>query len=499
MSKPVRIALKSAAVLAVLAAALAAGGSWWLRGRLSAEALVAQMEASWNCRAHIDDVKLSLASSPARIEITGCRIAKPDAELARPLAQRQPLDLGNLEASIEKAVLEVRLQDLLAGRLNIRQLTLSTVAVREEISPEGISSLGDVFKKRPASPAAEPPLAAAAQAPPAAPPQPQATVAVPPGSAPPPPVPPSPEQAAAEAKAAAQKSAKPAKPRKEITADQLGFSILVERASIQDGLLRINNRKTKNRTELTGLHFTISGIDIDPDDLAHHNRFELELAGRVVVHDRIKAGKDSEGKDIWRPIDVCDLQFAGSGTVRPFDPLSGKASASSDLSLALQQGSAIMGHLTIGETGSKDLKKLDEWGIDLRDVRIGGPLRQDAAIRARFAENRLAFLEPAVFSLPEYELTILGGSWLNSSEDEHEMSLRLSIEKGLQERLVDGIAKSKVVGKYGAVVENLAKVIVEKLSDERGRMFFEVKSKDRLSKPRLEIDTSALLERALGI
>lgn len=498
MTKTVRIAVKAAGALAVLAIAAGGGIRWWLGKKLSPEALVTQMESAWNCRAHIDAVKLSLWSSPASIEITGCRVAKLDAETAKPLAQRQPLDLGQLEASVEKAVLEVKLQDLLAGRLNIRQLTLSFVAVREEISPDGISSLGDVFKKRTALSAAEPAVAVAPESQPAVPPSPPVPAAVPPAAAPPPPVPPAPD-AVPDAKAAVSKTSKPARPRKEITADQLGFSILVERASIQDGLLRINNRKTKNRTELDGLHLTISGIDIDPDDLANHNLFNLEISGHIVVHDRIKTGKDSEGKDIWRPIDVCDLHFAGNGVVHPFDPQTGKAKASSDLSLTLKQGSTLMGHLTIGETGSKDLKKLDEWGIDLNDVKIGGPLQQDAAIRTRFSENRLTILEPAVFSLPDYELAILAESWLNSSDDQHEMNLRLSIAKGLRDRIVEGIAKSKVVGKYGSLVENLAKVIVEKLSDERGRMFFDVKSKERLSKPKLEFDTSELLDRALGL
>ena len=126
--------------LCAVGAASVGGLRFWLGKSLSKESLVSQMEKAWNCRAQIDDVKLVLAASPARLEITGCRIWLRDEEVGKPLGQRTAREPGPI--SIETAVLEVKLEDLISKRLNVQQLTLSDVSVREEVDKEGNSSLG---------------------------------------------------------------------------------------------------------------------------------------------------------------------------------------------------------------------------------------------------------------------------------------------------------------------------------------------------------------------
>jgi hypothetical protein len=474
MKSVLKKTLLAGGALIALVAASGAGLHWWIQGKLSKEAIVAQMESSWNCRAEIDKVTLVLMSSPARLQISGCKIALRDAEVAKALAQRAPLDPAAVQVSIEHAVLEVKLQDLVSRRLNVQQLVISNIAAREDVSKEGESSLGLLFSK----PVEGGGAVAAVHADQASLPPPQVTAT-------------QPEVAVAEPAPAPQPvsllaQSEPQKAEHEtkgVYAKELGFSIQVGRASLEGVSLHRVDRKSVSKTDISGLSFSISDIDVNPDDLASHNSFKLALNGRLQQGGRVGP------KDARRSATLADLHFDGAGTVHPFELESGKWQPVSDLRLTLKKGSVLGGYMKLGETGSKDLKKLDDYGIDLRDLSLGGPLLEDANILVTFQNDRNTLQEDAHFAMPDFELTLQKGSWLNGAEDDHEMQVRITCGPKLQEQVSAGV--KKLLG------DDLGANIIKTLSDEKGRVYFDMRSSDRLSKPKVVPDVQRLLNRLL--
>lgn len=488
--------IKKAVVVAGVLVALGAGGAFWARSwlehRLGTESLVAQMENSWNCRAQIDNVSLFLMSSPARLEIAGCIVAPRDSEVTKPLVQRTPLVAGKTGVSIGRAVLEVSLQDLLSHRLNVQQLTLSDVIVEEDVPKEGKSSLAVMFARpdkgdaRVETEATETTVAPAVLGTPSPSPQ-------PPSSPPSAPV----AQAGGDtasgnmAPAAMDKSKSGAKekPQQEedepqvFVASQLGFSISVKSASIERGNFHRDDHRATTKTDVTDLNFTISGIDVNPSDLGAHNSLKVSLGGKWKQRGRIGS------KDARREVVMADVLIQGGGTIHPFDPVTGEWKPVSDLTLTMKKDSVLGGYMKVGDTGSKDLKKLDDYGIDLRDLMLGGPLLADANLRLTFQDDRMTLQQDAQFAMPDFELSLLKSSWLNSAEDEHEMQVRITCGPKLQEQLGNGAKK--------ALGEDFAGNLVKTLSDPKGRLYFDIRSTGRLSKPKAEFDLQRLLNRLI--
>jgi hypothetical protein len=451
----------SGAALVVVGGGAIGGLRLWLGKSLSKEALVSQMETAWNCRAGIDDVRLVLFSNPARLEIIGCRLWPRDGEVGKALATRTAIEPGPI--SIGNAVLEVKLQDLVARRLNVQQLTLTDISVVEEITKDGQSSLGQLFQR----PTKE-----------------SAPVTVIPPEKTEAPVPPAPTTTDVESPGPSADKTTLTTQAPAVHAPELGYSIRVDRASLERANLMINNRKNTTLTTLSDLSFTISEIDIDPADLLNHNSLQLLLDTRIVVRDHVTI------KGVHQPVNHVDLRLQGEGKVRPLDSSTGLWSASSDLHLALLKGSLLAGYMKIGDIESKDLKKLDEYGIDLRDVSMGGPLSADANIRIRFSDDRILFMDDANFAMPDYELSVGKESWLNPPEDQHELNLRIYFGSKVQEQLVQGLVK------FG-LGQDQAGAMLKGMSDEKGRFYLDLKSTGKLAKPKVKPDTSRLLNRVI--
>lgn len=469
--KKTRTLLKVLGGLAALLVAMLIAGGWWLRSQVSKKSLVARMEAEWNCRANLEGASVSLLSSPAGIRLKGLQLAPRDAETAKPLAQRAPLDPGAVRITVEEAVLEVTLGDALARKVSVQRLSFGGISVREDIDKEGQSALSELFRKPPREPAPSPAGSAhvAAQ-------QPQPAAADPAASA-------AAKPKAAGAKEKAEKAA--ARKRPGFKAESMGFSLEVQEASLRRASLNLLNRKAKTRTLISDLNFALSEIDLDPADLAAHNRCKISADGKLAIQGGFKVGKEI------RRGDLVQLDLAGQGDARPLDPVTGMWSPRVEWDMVLKKGSVIAGNLTLGEAGGDGIKDLARYGIELGDIAIGGPLQQDARIHITFDKGRVEFLQDAVFSLTDYELAVGKGSWANAEEDEHRMELRLLCGKKLQDKVKQSILNT------GLIKEATADDFIKAFSDPKGRLYFDIESEGPLTKPKPKIDDGKLIERLL--
>jgi hypothetical protein len=390
-----RLIKRTLLVLLVLLVAAVAGGGMFLRGFITKERLVAQLEAALPCKVSVTSVESSLFSIPATISIHGL--------LLSPL---NPEDKAS-EVKIDLAQLKVRLFDLIFRKITVDQLLLSGVYLKDEVSKESQSSLAQMLK--------EPKEESA----------PQQRTAEPVSVATAPPV---------------VETASPEAPVEVEVTDEKGRSaslaFAVKEALVEKATVHFLDRKNLNKTELTDLRFRLYDVDVDPNDLASHNQCKLELSGHAMMYDR----RNKE----W--IELVKAPFNGSGQVRPLDPASGLPLPEALFAFSIPKGSQLDGVRTLGEMAGKGGGGLDKvkdfLGIDLAKLPLGGVLQEDITIRLQVKGNHVQWQEDTHMSFPDYRFTLKQGSWLDSAVNDSRMEFICLPSVDMSKNLLSGVTKS---------------------------------------------------------
>jgi hypothetical protein len=441
MGKYMRIGLIVVVGLAMLLGTALAGASWWIMSQMGPDVWVEQLEKNCDCRAHVGHSELSLLSSPARLRFLDVQIAPRDAEVARPLSDRVPMAEGSAPIVIPEIVFEVKLEDLLNKRLFVQNLRIISPVVREIQDDQGKGTVEKLFRK--------PKNGEAEQT----------------GANNPPPGP---------------VTAQTQKPT--LAKDKQDYAFSAHSASIERGQFTITNKKMQ--VKISELDLTLSDIDVDTTNLKEHNRVRASLSSLIEVMGEARIG------GVKRPVQLANVKLSGESNVIPMDPVTQSWAPTSMLKLTLAQGSVLAGHMTMGDVAGKEMKKLQEYGVDLSPVKIGGALLEPAVMDATFKNNRLTLRKHTRFALPEYEVVLHQSSWLDSAKDQHELELKLSCGASLQTRLQKGIAKAKLG-------DSLASAVIKALSDESGRMTFDIESKGSLSEPSVRPKIDRLLKNLI--
>jgi hypothetical protein len=108
-----------------------------------------------------------------------------------------------------------------------------------------------------------------------------------------------------------------------------------------------------------------------------------------------------------------------------------------------------------------------------------------------YRSQSLSFLDDTQFVLPDYEYTIKRDSWMDFAKDRQGLLTRLSCGDALKRSLMQGISSR---GLGGAI----SKIVVEALSDSRGRLSFDLTVSGSLSHPEVKPDILVKLEHMLG-
>ncbi len=473
MNKLLKWLLILAGAGVVLIAAAVAGATWWVKGWLSKDVWVTQAEAAWNCRAEIGEVTVDLFSRPAQVHLKEVRLGTRDEWVGVPPSKRPPMaEKGPSAIHVPDAVMMVKLEDLLERRLNVQDLRFVRPEVREWTDAAGRSSLGELFRRPPPPMDAVPvaiPVDASGQVSAPVPGPPVATS--------------SPSSAHAAIPVGSSQGTEyldegAGEPPVESSASSGSLAWAIEQGSIEGGLLEIDSGDVQVR--LSGLDFVVSEIDIDPRNVLDHNRVIATIACRTEVDGLARVGSDK------RQVRIADLMIDGSASMVPLDEY-GRWNPVTNLELLLAKGSLVAGFMTIGEAAGRELEKVEKYGINLRDVPVGGPLLEDALVRCQFANNQFIMAEELLLAFPEYELAMEPGSWLNTAQDAHDMRLRLSCGVALQERIQRGVGEAKLG-------DSIASAVVKALADDRGRMTFDIHSSGSLSEPKV----SPSVDRVLG-
>jgi hypothetical protein len=456
-----RFLLIAVVILGILAGAAAGAASWWVKREFGAEYWVELLEKDTQARGHVDEVEINIFTRPATLKLKGVRIAARDAECAKPFAERIPLTDAQSDIIVPEADMDVRLEELLRKRFQILRLHLSRPIVKESQDAEGRSSLervfvGDQVAMAPTSPYPRAPAPALIAAVPEPPNLPQRYGEVP-RAIPVAPAPPSADGIRT--------------PLVEIESEQDDddhFGFAMDSATIEQGQLIILNRDTT--TTVDALNLTVTGMDFDPHDASPPVNTQVVFSADVTTNGMARIG------GVKRPAQLAHLIISGTGDIAPTPPGGDPMSHSTSLTLKLARGSVLGGHVTMGDAAGREMRQLQEYGIDLTPLVIGGPLQEEVVVNGHFANNQFTLTNLTRFAFPEYEVVIEPNSWLNSSKDQHNMRLRLVCGPALQQRLQTGIAQAKVGN-------DIARGLIKALSDEHGRLTFDIESSGSLSNP----------------
>lgn len=462
-----KLLIFTSSLIALLGIATFAGYSW-LAGRFEKEAIITQVEQWWDCRATLESSTVNLLASPATVELRGLKLAPSDDEVAKPCAQRNAFPEEAALLVAEHATLSVSLQDLLSRRYRIEKLHLTNIHVRTEIDSEGDSSLDMMFDS-PESPSDADPSS------------PQAQVkrvfhafAASAG------IPNEPPQTGAPVKPGKKKKKGPKKKKEPFKASDLGLALQVQEASVSGGSFDIVDLKNQTRTKLGNIALTLSDIDVDPNNLAEHNRSNIKFTGDIKTA-KMEAGVDNV---------TADFNVQGDGVFHPFAHDTGLWFPDLGLNILIKKGSSLGGAPLETQMREKDLKKMRDYGLDLTGLAMGGILQEDLITQIHAIGSKMIIGRDTHLIFPDYSITLLQKSWINAAEDDHKLNGKFTANPALSERVLSG-ARSKLGEKYGETIASLAEATINAtFMDEQKRLIIPIRSRGSLSKPDVSLDGS---------
>lgn len=480
MKKIIRVLLILLGLFVLALACTPLLGTYLLRRYVDKEFLVLQTERSINARVSLDDVNLTLFAWPPSLRLSGIKIAPRDAFAGRPLAERPPL--ADAPVNIEVAYAELMAEELWHRRFMPKIIRFIGVDVRESINPRDGSSLEKLFLPPEASL-----VVADAEVPRAIPYQPGRPLPEPlPESVP---VPRAQAVPAPPAGAGSEQPNMPEAPVGEAAAAKSNKAtrFALREISIEQGRFRITNERADARFdgEMSEFSLSITDIDIDPDHLERHNNLVANFSTHVVLDGVAQINGQMQ------TVRFADMRLKGAGNVNPVDPRTMTWSPAAALKLVIAKGSTVGGHMTIGDAAGNNLDKLMKYGVDLRGIRVGGELAEDLALNILSRDQGIKFLEDAHLALPDYEFTIKRDSWMDFAKDDQGLLTRLYCGEALKEQIVRGIA-SRGLG------ETISRMVVNGMSDDRGRISFDLTITGTLSHPEVKPDIQLKVESLLG-
>lgn len=459
-------------VLGVIATPLV--GAWLLRRYVEKDFLVEQIEKNIDARVQIDDVALTLFSWPPSLRISGFKVAERDEYVGRPLADRPPLKEAPLQ--VEMAYAELVPEDLFHGRFSTKVIRIIGLDAMETVSADKGGTLERLFQPPAEKRASMQGAAQDVEAPRAIPVE---------------PAPPAPALASSPAPRSYAMQPEPPPPAAPVdaahAAPQGSQRVPLREISIEQSRLRMRNEGAGARFagEISDFNLYVTEIDIDPADLGGHNHLKVRLSAKAVLDGMAELGGQA------RQVRFADMTLHGEGDVNPIDPATLAWNPAATLNLVIASGSVLGGHMTFGDAAGGDIEKLMKYGIDLRGIRVGGPLQQELAVKALLRHQQMTFLDDAHLVMPDYQVTVKRDSWFDFAKDDQGLLTRLYLGEALKEQVVRGIA-SRGLG------QSVSRMIVDAFSDGSGRLSFDLTITGSLSHPQVKPDIQVKLEHLLG-
>jgi hypothetical protein len=444
---------RSRLLLASLLAAPVAGGLLLqaiARHQLSPDRLTLRLEATHNCRAEIESANVSLFSFPATVEIRNLRMVPRDAAAASatPPSQRTPLQVAETMIAADRLSLETNLWSLLTGNLSVRRIAVDRPDIRGVRGKKGEKSLDSLLAPPPAS------SPAAAAPPPAA------------------------ASLAAETEPESDSAPSPAPPFK---AANLPFAASLEEIRIRNGAYSLRNDRKRTFTEVRDFNAALTGVRIDPSNLASANEATLSAGGRIVIDNQQLS------------VRTLDLLLTLDGKIQPFDPATGELNGSTTLSCVARKGSSVNRIPTIVRLGERLDKLKSDIGLAI-DLPSEGVLTRDTSLTATVRDRRLYLADDVLFLFDTYRIKLDRESWLALETEDHLFNGRLQGSTEVSRRALAGVTDF-FRGKDPKLAEIVQKNVLSRIVTDKGLLSIPFESTGDIGKP--DVDFSAKFRETL--
>lgn len=430
-------------------------------GYLTPDFLVRKIESTWNCRAQVDSLDVSLLGTTG-VELKGVYLAPRDSYVvnATPLKDRPPVENSLIHS--ESILLNVELKDLLARRLNIALLRIGETNINGTVFSDGKSDLEMLFDAPGESTIAyatspdTKPIEDLEEARAAEPAQPTVTEGL----------------AVVDPPSLAEPKVEPI----ESTTDEVPLSTVADTMELENATVSILLESSGARIDLQNLKIGLSEIDINPSGLDQHNRAVFAIESDLTV------------KNAALTEEYFISHLSGTGEIFPFDAATGEMNPSWVCDATIHQG-AQFNTLPLVEKINEKLSQVDAGGVDLGDFQLGGVLLDDAATRIAAKDGRFEFETPLTLQLAEASVGVREESWVDTASNQHQVNGVIIASQATTDDIEAKLAiylKDKTGGFLNS--ENLVDLVLGPVKQD-GRLAFNYTSKGDLSDPKADILT----------
>lgn len=483
MKRRWKIAMFGLAGLVTVAAGSVGGLRWWLDHRLSADAIVAEMERNYNSRVEVGSRHLRVFSRPARVELRDVRMAPRDelADQGVPASKREPLAEDAAPLYLRDAAITMNLPDLVRGSLDIEDVRFHGLRANVWRSEDG-GDIGRLFDKpelinglpnpkleeeRLRQERREREREERRQARREA-----RDLAREEGRY---------EEWRAQDDAEREERRQRSREREEeeedkapFRAEDLKMRLLIARGQLDDVEVSIRTKEDRTEFWLDEMRYGLANVDVDPDALAEFNHADLEVEGRMRVRS-LRSGRE-----------MADVRFVGAGPMRPFELEEGAWLPDIRLDVTLLEGSSFSGMPMI-ESLAKWLELLAAVGLNLAGLDLAGSLVEDSATGLHYHDGYYEFTKAFELVFETYRLDIRRGAWIDASNDQHRIRGTLLGDPEWTAGAIAGVSSfvRRVAGEESA--ERFAASVTEAVVDEEGRLRLDFTSEGALSNPDFKV------------
>ncbi|NRB43982.1 MAG: hypothetical protein HRU47_04155 [Verrucomicrobiales bacterium] len=420
--------------------------------KITKNSIVSQLEAQKNLRVDIGEMRTGIFGGKVVLSDILLGPRDKNANNGTPVTERADPIESQTRVKINKAIIKVRLIDLLFGRLSIDTLIIDRLDIAYAIDEEGDHTL---------DPMLDPPKYVRGAL--------------------------NPEYEEKRKRRELAKARRKMKSGDENAVDdsfnvsEMTMATKLRSLILLDSIISIELIKSKNRIAFTGVQGSVSDLDIDPQDLGSHNSAYIELSGNLSV------------KGPQRIQEYASLTLLADGKIQPFDSQTGFLNPDLITDLTVKKGSRIMS-LPIASKLASTLDQLEKAGLDISVIEKILVVNEDSKFRLGLRNYVLRAVEPLPAIFNGNRLLIDEGAWLNTANDEHLINASFTFSEKISNSTFTRANKalSEIVGK--GVAGPVAELLFTPVTKE-GRIHIPFVSRGDFNRPKVRV-TVALRDLA---
>ncbi len=423
---------------------------WLLSRWAQPAALVERIEATYNCRAEVTGASIDLWSLPAKVQLRGLKLAArdADADAAKPLAERTPLEGKTVVLSVESLDLTINPWAVLKRDLNISNLLVQRVNLYAETPETGASAIHTMFSR---------PLIVAGKPNPAV------------------------------DKPADDKSPVVPEAERAFRAKDLPLAPEIAQARIEHARMDFKNMKSRQLLRFEDANLALNNVSVDGRNLGRKNHAEMTLDGRFQIFAK-------------RMVQQVDLGVELKLNASPFDSQTGNL-APIPFVVSIAQGSTLQDVPALQRIYQK-MKKWEKYGLKLEPLPDRATIKDPARVEMTYAANTITTNSDFNLALDNYDLALKRGSWFDLTKETCKLELNITGSQSVSVKALNGLSEyitDKLGTKFGSPIAEKIQEIFKKqnLILPDGRLSVPMSLSGDTGKPEVDDLITPILEKAL--